>query len=247
LATTGLIEDLKRVRYLPGNHDRYWFAKNIPTYLPGGTHFDTEVLNYAKAPVQTTPVPPNGTNLQVFILTADFTLKRFRDARNRLRGGWIAQGKVYHEGANNILHQLVAKTEKLKQEQESGTCLCILWAVHFPPEFPKLKKPHRLIDGTILLQEADRLGVNGILAGHTHYQQTYRKSPKCPVYCCGTSAQYEAQTSVRTGASASPTGNLFQILNITCDGGKVEIVSEEYEYGVTAGAKDMTQRHWRKK
>jgi hypothetical protein len=90
--------------------------------------------------------------------------------------------------------------------------------------------------------------VNGILAGHTHYQQTYRDTnpeKSCPVYCCGTTAQHEPQTSVRTRASASPTGNLFQILNITCDSGKIKIVPEEYQYGVTAGAMDMTQRHWR--
>jgi len=225
---------------LPGNHDRYWLPLGLPSYFPGGKVFDTEVLDYRKEPVKRFEIPPNG-NLQVVIFAADFTLKRWHHSRHGV--GWIAQGRVYH-GKGSTLEKLVAQTATEIAGAKSGTHLCILWALHFPPEFPEQSRLNMLIDEEKLLKKADELGVHGILSGHTHFQKKYRDTDpaKCPVFCCGTTTQHEPVTSVNEHL---PPGNFFQILTVSVDSmGAIDITRDEYRYGVTAEKAGTTESHW---
>jgi 3',5'-cyclic AMP phosphodiesterase CpdA len=283
LATTGLDEDLKRVKlflsepydsdvphkpidrrtivatlsaldqtrtpvaFLPGNHDRYWFHWKVPTYMPGHPAFDLLLSNYSSQPVQTTPVTAEHNALRVVILAADFTLSRFRDHEGPF--GWIAQGKVYEDANNDILGDLVGKTLSEIETCPANVPLCILWAVHFPPDFKGQSGQHKLINGSRLLEEADRLHVNGILAGHTHYQRKYRNenSATCPVFCCGTTTQHEPKTSIKNPTPQRYRENLFQILTISADeAGKIRIDSEDYYHPPAKALRPRVRTHWQK-
>lgn len=230
---------------LPGNHDRYRLPLNLPTYLPGGKGFDAEVLDYQSQPVRRFDVPASG-DLQVVIFAVDFTLKRLRDCRY---GGWIAQGRVYH-GEGSALEKLIEDTQTVKADiakSKPGTHLCVLWALHFPPAFPKMPRLNKLIDENQLLEKADEIGINGILAGHTHFQKKYRddEPKKCRVFCCGTTTQHEPVTNLKN--PPEPPGNYFQILTVSADSsGAIHIERDEYQHGVTAGEASTTEKHWRK-
>jgi 3',5'-cyclic AMP phosphodiesterase CpdA len=230
---------------LPGNHDRYWLPLGFPAYLPGSEEFDVEVLDYKNEPVRRFPIPPSG-NLQVVIFAADFTLKRRRHSRYGV--GWIAQGRIYH-GKGSTLEKLVADTENEIAVTKPGTQLCILWALHFPPEFPQQSRLSMLIDEDKLLEQADKLGVHGILAGHTHDQKKYRDTDpkKCPVFCCGATTQHEPVTSLEDLAANSPRENLFQVLTVSTKAdGAIDIQRDEYRYGPIVGEATATEKHWHK-
>lgn len=230
---------------LPGNHDRYRIPLNLPTYLPGGKEFDTEVLDYQSEPVRRFDVPASG-NLQVVIFAVDFTLKRLRDSRYGV--GWIAQGRVYH-GDGSALEKLEADTRTIKADiaqSKPKTHLCVFWALHFPPAFPNMPRLHKLIDENKLLEKADEIGVHGILAGHTHFQKKYRDTnpKKCPVFCCGTTTQHEPV--INLDDPPAPPGNYFQVLTVSADSkGAIHIKRDQYRYGVTAGQASTTEKHWR--
>lgn len=255
IATLSALDNAKTpVVFLPGNHDRYWFHWKVPTYMPGHDAFDTIVSDYRSKPVQRTPITAGHSKLQVVMFAADFTLRRFRDhqwlgSRPQWPGGWIAQGKVYEDADNDILGDLVSKTTNEIATRKPDVPLCVLWAVHFPPKFPKQSSLHKLINEDRLLEEADRLGVNGILAGHTHYQQKYRDNDpaECPVFCCGTTAQHEPKTSVENPIQRYKE-NLFQILTISVNAaGKIQIEAEDYYHPPAKAFPPREETtHWQK-
>lgn len=235
------------VVFLPGNHDRYWFHWKVPTYMPGHGAFDTIVSDYRSEPVQRTPITAGHNDLQVVVFAADFTLSRFRDHQGP--GGWVAQGKVYEDEDNNILGDLVSKTENEIASRKPNVALCILWAIHFPPAFRGQSPLHKLINDSRLLEEADRLRINGILAGHTHYQRRYRDEDPpgaCPVFCCGTTTQHEPKTSVENPTQRYRE-NLFQILTIFVNEvGKIQIDTEDYYHPPAKAFPPREETHWQK-
>ena len=236
-----------KVACLPGNHDRYWFHWKVPTYMPGDRLFDAAVANYWVEPVQTTSITSKSGDLKVVIIAADFSLRRISDCEGPF--GWIAQGRVYNDSDNDVLGQLVSKTRGERANSVNSDQVCILWALHFPPEFPGQSEQHKLIGEEKLLAQADPLGVNGILAGHTHYQLKYREaSPnKSPVFCCGTTTQFEPKSSVLETGAKGRRGNLFQILTITNSAtGQIHIERDEYYHPPTLTSVPRTQTHWRK-
>lgn len=221
------------VWYLPGNHDRFestkdWtnlqYLKNVrlPIFFnTGGTNFDIELIDYLNHPVrmlgEVKARDPNGSELRVVAIAADFSLRRFHDHEGSF--GWLAQGKVY----KHVLDRLVQVT-KAATTQNDGSAVCLIWAVHFPPGFPLLSRAHRLLLDSQLISEANQCGVRAILAGHTHEQTQYR-NPKMnfDVFCCGSSTQYVPPRS--SGA------NRFQILNIALNGSnEIGINVEHYKY-----------------
>lgn len=220
------------VWYLPGNHDRFVatldfeFVHNLAfprIFNPGGHNFDVQLQNFQAEPVRVLgylkePLTKN-SSLCVIVLAADFSLKRFEDHEGLY--GWLAQGKVDLE---DILPRLVKKTnEEIAKHKASGAgVICPLWAIHFPPGFPHIKKGSRLIGQKELIQAAKGCGVKAVLAGHTHEQTSYRKpGMNFDVLCCGTTTQYEPLSR----------GNRFQIINITAEPAQgVQIALQSYKY-----------------
>lgn len=226
---------------VPGNHDRFEPTRsvirfqNLPLpkfFNPGAPRFD-QIIDFTLAPATELGAVPDWTSgptpVRVVVLGADFSLRQFVDHDGIY--GWLAQGCVY----DDIMQQLIDKTEeaKSKHKQHNQGALCILWVVHFPPGYPHLSKPHRLLFEGRLTSAANNHGVDAILAGHTHEQVKYRKpGANFDVLCCGTTTQYvPPKTSGR---------NRFQIINVTCnDSSNVLITLENYKY-MRAGEPGIT-------
>ena len=222
---------------LPGNHDRYIETSRkrarIPIFFePGGSNFDRFVRDYRpfKKPIHKIALSTaitKSSNLNVVVLCADFTLQDIEHHEGRL--GWLAQGMVY-EG---IRKSLVAETKSVISQKAAGDALCILWAVHFPPYFPGLKKHSQLLGEERLMKDANELDIRAILAGHTHQQlhyQTPGMNSQC--FCCGTTTQYEPQ-ALPGGKQQNNVraGNHFQILTINADPSlEVSIKAQHYRY-----------------
>lgn len=224
------------VFYLAGNHDRF-----VPTlkrhrrflpifFMPGGREFDQLLLGNNRDPIRAIELstkPSNGKRLRVVILAADFSLEHFSDREGFY--GWLAQGKAY----SDIRRQLRVETERLRRQKMEDENLCVLWAIHFPPEYPGRPKHGKLLGGDKLINEANRAGVNAVLAGHTHEQLTYRNpSMIFEVFCCGTTTQYEPLTMpLERDALDVKKGNLFQIITVSADeAGRIKLSATGYRY-----------------
>lgn len=241
------------VIFLPGNHDRFRptvrFYSGVPIYFaPDGVRFDGLGIDYRVKPVQTKPLPvPRGiTGLAVTILTADFTLHKLGDHEGRF--GWLAQGKAIGTKHQPILDRLIAETRQARKQKQTGEVLCILWCIHFPPSFPGMKDPHKLLGELEVLKAAHDEGVDGILAGHKHEQRTYSSpASKCPVYCCGTTTQYEPR-SMPGGPDEHNLlkGNTFQILSITRDHEVARIAVQHFRLFGTQDWSGETLWEWKR-
>lgn len=229
---------------LPGNHDRFvptldLYRHKYPIFFaPGGTEFDLQIANYSHAsvrdPVLLTGDLSQGQRLKVAVLGADLTLRHFGEHEGFY--GWLAQGKAH----DDTCRSLVAATRWLRKQKSEGDILCVLWAIHFPPAFPGVRRHSRLLDERKFIEAANRAGVDAVLAGHTHQQATYRRpAMSFKVFCCGTTAQHEPRASVGGRDEQDPAkGNLFQIITITADsGGRVELSAKDYRYS-NAGSRD---------
>lgn len=227
---------------LPGNHDRYeetweWRGKVPIVFKPAGTNFDKVIANYAapKKPVfaklLSTPID-NSRNLRVVLICADFSLQDISDADENTHMGWLAQGKVY----SDIRKRLVDKTIEVTNVTPESDVLCVLWAVHFPPFFPGVKKHSQLLGEQALINLANDLEVRGILAGHTHQQLQYQ-TPGMRFFglCCGTTTQCEPQALIGGLQQHNVrAGNHFQILNISAEPtSPLSLTVEHYRYSAT--------------
>lgn len=195
---------------LPGNHDRYRRLLLIG-YSPGGTMFDVVFKSYWGPKVKEFPTVTR-SNTSVKVIAADFNLKRGRDRS----GAWynrFAQGKVY----GTILKALERATLDAKK-RHSGP-LIILWALHFPPQFPSIPSAMKLINDSQLIDIANNCGVAAVLAGHTHEPVQYRTpNMKFDVFCAGTISQ-----------DFAPHGHYFHIIRVgTDDNNNVSIGRENF-------------------
>jgi 3',5'-cyclic AMP phosphodiesterase CpdA len=196
---------------IPGNHDR--FEKTFKIFEPGGMGFHAIFSKYWDRDVQPFPVLDEG-ELTVAIIGADFSLRTSRDCRVPLLNKY-AQGKVY----SDVLDEMVAVTRRTRNETWSPA-MVVLWAIHFPPDYPGEPRVMRLLNSRHFIKAANECGVEAILTGHTHKQLTYR-TPRMnfQVYCAGTASEYQARY-----------GHSFQILNITNSWRRPQIAVEHYEF-----------------
>lgn len=192
---------------LPGNHDRYTYTGKEWFFSPGGTLFN-QILNKHWAGRVKSYIPLRDTQeaLSVLILAADFNLQKSEDSTLPHRFNKLAQGKVYEE----ILEELEKETKEQKQKERNEFPhhqLVVLWALHFPPFFPGLGTAKSLLKAEDLIDKAEDLKVNALLAGHTHEAEDYYALDRVRVLCAGTPTQHDSATkhcqiiSVSRGAS----------------------------------------------
>lgn len=207
----------RRLILFPGNHDRFGWHLN----LPGNQQFDTVFNRYWTPPrppgqVQTTVLEKDGEELA--IVQADFSLKR-RHHAGLLSLNYLGQGKVYQE----VLQELVQETRDQRTNPSTGQGRAIVWAIHFPPKFPTITEPLRLLDEENLLAEVQKLVQDlslphlDLFAGHTHSWRQYEPlaNPFLRVYCAGTATQYCAPNDLLLGH------NTIHPLEIDVVGGRV--------------------------
>ncbi|MEP6636928.1 MAG: metallophosphoesterase family protein, partial [Acidobacteriota bacterium] len=120
------------------------------------------------------------------------------------------------------LDELEQKTKQLPDAARQ----CVIWAVHFPPAFPRISPYLQLLEGDRLISSANSCGIKALLAGHTHDAVRYRRPDMTfDVFCAGTASQ-----------AFSPEGNHFRILEISADdAGTVLVSSEEYRFNNVRG------------
>jgi len=179
---------------LPGNHDRYTYTGQEWFFSPGGTLFDQVLSNHWSGKVKAYPPLRNaGNRLSVLTLAADFCLKKSSDSTRLHRFNKLAQGRVYEE----VLVAL--ETETLSQQEQERLNfpnheILTLWAVHFPPAFEGLSTSKSLLQANDLVNKAEELDVQALLAGHTHIHKDYPATRYVRVLCAGTATSNDNAT-----------------------------------------------------
>lgn len=176
--------------FLPGNHDRYVGHLNGPgselfesyfgTNWDMGRHDFSGTLKGAYGGGQgVRTFIADTTPRKTFIVCADFSLKSSTETPLLKRMG---QGEVYEDR----LKGLVDSTNIARALDDS--CI-VLWAMHYPPQFPGITDRLRLIEDETVLSRAAKMKVPLIVCGHTHQPHFYSISGYDDVsILCGGSA-----------------------------------------------------------
>jgi 3',5'-cyclic AMP phosphodiesterase CpdA len=170
---------------IPGNHDR--FHGHVP-YLPNHPAFDRTFPRHwrGSSRVKTLEfLTDRADSTHLAVIGADFSLRRITDATDP-RFGYLGQGRV----DDPTLRALQAETRRVRRKYKA---VAILWVVHFAPQFPKLARYLKLIDGGKLLSAAKAMKVPYILSGHTHAASDYLPVPGVQVLCAGTAMEFGAR------------------------------------------------------
>jgi len=174
----------------------------------GGTAFDRTFQNFwtGESKVHTLAVLQGEAGEKLALIGADFTLARNGDSQGF--AGHFGQGNVYPE----VLAELVAETRSIKSKHGKAA---VIWCIHYPPFFPNIASPLKLINEQTLVTAADQEQVRQILSGHTHAPAQYPVgSNGLSVYCAGTTTQYYA-----------PKPNTMHLRNLSVDNGAVTSVN----------------------
>jgi len=195
---------------LPGNHDR--FIKRSPTfYEPGGVDFHRVFSKHWAGDVRSYPLLKKDT-LAVAVIGADFSLRNSGDCGRSLINKY-SQGRVYED----VLEQLELQTNSMRKNYWGD--LIVLWAMHFPPDYPKISARLKLLDSSDLISSANKCGVAAVLTGHTHKRLKYSHGKmRFDVFCAGTVCEFRAKH-----------GHSFQIINISANNLRVD----NYEFDRT--------------
>ena len=186
------------IHLLPGNHDRYKLVLKRAGYAPGNRVFHTKFGKYWTNDVKTYEVIE--PDFAVAIIAADFSLRSFTDSDPIWPPNWHAQGKIY----DDILTTLESETRAFRKKHESDRVVYIIWAVHFPPVYPRIERYMRLLDDDRLVTSANNNCISLIVSGHTHDPLEY-SSPrmKFRVLCAGSASQEDC-----------PEGNHCQLISL---------------------------------
>lgn len=251
-----------KIILLPGNHDRYkqcpvdkkklefnenksifdpirnfWEKfKNIKNlrnifFLPGNKSFNEVFKSYWKNKVSSRIFMKE--NASVGIFTADFTLRDIEDCTSPRYLNMLAQGKVH----DKVLQELIEKT-KLYTDTKDLNKKIIIWAIHFPPQFPTLvynpsksfiqncriqaewlvkKSTSQLLDSEKLISAAKECEVSFILTGHLHIPLHEQIESNIYMYGTGTATQYTFNEYLRDYHNIeldSPEVNCFHLLSM---------------------------------
>lgn len=184
------------VIFLPGNHDRY----DGLALGPGSGEFeevfgalwDRECgVNYdlhcvkGRSRIKVCTLEKDGAGL--VIVSADLSLTHQNEGVGMF--GYVGQGSA------QLIEQMLDATKTTLQEAESARIpVAVVWAVHFPPIFPGLKPELKLLNEAEFVSAAESVGVQVIMAGHTHEALCYTvgQSSSVNVVCCGSSCGMSA-------------------------------------------------------
>lgn len=204
---------------LPGNHDRWvphFKGQNSAIrsfgYDPGGTDFHSVFSSYwGPGDVRTTPIVKD--NFRIAVVTADLSLRSAQDALVWKFVNKHGQGRVY----DDILVELENATLSALDNDEPT--IAVIWALHFPPFCPDIGSDMKIIDEKLLLDKAEELGVQIIVAGHSHVGNPYTAHPyQIDVFCAGTLTEID------------PSENQFFIMELEDLDGSFRYKLENYEY-----------------
>ena len=192
---------------LPGNHDRFDGPTAVPPFwASGGRNFDAHFEDWrsvsAVAFTLKAPLPQTDA---LTVVCGDLTLIEDADADGLW--GRLGQGCAYET--------VLARMVELSSKARSFGPTAVLWAVHFPPQFPGEDAVMRLLNAESLLKKATSVGVSHILSGHTHQPLVYKpvKFPTVEVHCAGTACSL-----------SSPTANAFHSRSFEVTGEVIENV-----------------------
>ena len=215
---------------LPGNHDRFKPKFGLPgAYGANYPRFDevfndqwTEGAVRASRPMQARPavrmeIVRNRAGRELAVVAADFTLWRLQDAGSSA----AFPGKIRCRlGRGKAYSQVLTPLREVTEEAAAGGRRPVVWAIHFPPEFPHNQPEMELLNDGLVLAEAARLNVGHVFCGHTHrpFQYTLSLSAgrRVTVYCAGTATQY--------CAPREDGGNTVHPIEIETDNGQVTAV-----------------------
>jgi len=176
---------------LPGNHDRYTYTGREWFFAPGGTLFDQILSNHWSGKVKTYPPLRDFTDdFSVLVLAADFGLQDSSHSTRLQRFNKLAQGKVY-DTVLTALERATILLQDAERRDYPRHDQVVLWAVHFPPLFKGLSTAKSLLQASDLVNKAKELGVQAILAGHTHYYRDYFAGD-VRVLCAGSATQNDS-------------------------------------------------------
>ena len=206
---------------MPGNHDRY--VGDI--LFPGGTEFETVFGNDWKAG-QSFPVDQSEKNIRgvyfkkngthFHVLCTDFSLtSKLVAALNTAPPDSLVSHAGQGHVKQNILNGLIKVTQKIKESRSDDV---VIWATHFPPQFPNVGKHLKLISEDRLTKAANECGVSLIISGHTHEDNHYMVD-SVPVVCTGTACAW--------GKDENPS---FSIIEISIDGTKLTYLVRPYSW-----------------
>lgn len=223
--TLGGLPDPGRIFVLPGNHDRYATA-TTPT---GGRAFD-RVFAHRWVAGQGAQLYPTllkeGKAVQV--VGIDLTLQSPGDGSSSRAA--FGQGRCYQEPLRAARHLSELSRRELVQRGavRSEHDVAVIWLTHFAPLFPRVKKTLALLEGELLVYEAARTGVLGLLCGHTHLVQRYEarvEGRPLDVLCTGTAGQRGERLDTA-----------FQIVSVDFDhAGTAHLETETVRWSQSAG------------
>lgn len=215
---------------LPGNHDRYAGVGNQPSSKNFEKHFGRfwdferkKVYGVALPHAETGRVRVSSQVLDDAMLICflvDFSLEDSHAGKGG--AGFIGQGRV----AGGALIELVKATiEARKEALSDGFEAAIVWAVHFPPEFPDVEEDLLLLDSEKLTNAASQCGVSILFAGHTHETLLYRFNHDNGIVIC---------SGPTTGVSAHGLYSL-SIIELEVSGRTIKAIAkhfawDEYEF-----------------
>lgn len=161
---------------MPGNHDRYRdnkgnagsnnfeFVYEGPEDWPAG---QGQVLHR---------VIENDTG-RLAIVAADFCLRQNSDAGHIVRINRWGRGKAYAD----TIARLISRTTDIRNRFSP---VGVVWAVHFPPS-EDTPSHYRLNDAHLLIEAAEKSGINLLLAGHLHESLVRKVGKDIHVLCAG--------------------------------------------------------------
>lgn len=201
LGKPNLLSLVASLRYslltLPGNHDRYDGPALTPTSRNYENFFGAAWDFNKDRAYASDPTDKSSRRVQISMLRQEEKLLGILLADLSLKGINSGSGLLSHLGQGDVIQHVIdelsASTKGLQADAlAEGFDMGIIWAVHFPPNFPDVNNSLALLNSGLLVDAATATGVSLILAGHTHktlrYKATSSTGTAVEIICTGPSA-----------------------------------------------------------
>ena len=192
---------------IPGNHDR--FRTDTKWLFPGNHNFEKHFeQNWCIKPLQgncdikdaSSKYPIKFARIQkgnecIRFYLIDLCLTSSRHSTNKLKGGYLGQGRAYPRLINSLKKHIINLQSDNKYNRDA-----IIWVTHFPPNAPSEKGDEtlKLLLEERLLQAATECKISAILAGHIHKQKRFTitdNNHSVEVICAGSMCSVDIDNS----------------------------------------------------